>query len=491
MTNRIETQSDSRLRSWLARWTRLDDFSRALVDEPSDGVSAWLRTTAGIVVMLLAVQIVTGALLTFYYAPSAVTAHASVAFIEKALPGGSWLRALHHYGSQWLTLFLGLHLTQMFWFARYRRVPVAWLSSILLLGLVLAGGAAGYSLPWDARAFFSTRVGEGIAGGLPLVGNGLRRWILGGAEVSTLTLSRLFALHVLVVPALILLVVAARLFVFREPAHTDDVNQSKRTWASAQFVRNVIAASVVFAALALFTAKYRASLGPTADEAMPGYLPRPGAQFLWLFQMLKMLPGAMASLFAVLVPGLMLGALAALPFIDRRKGDDSGVATKRKLGVSVFAVGLLFIATMTALAYIADRRNPRVRAQLAKQVAEESAFRTAPYEPLRIRTGDAAEAVAANAGTTKTLTRSPDEAPPMYIKFCANCHGKAGQGVKPFPKLLDVAAKPKRTVDDLAKLLSDPVSYGLEPPMKSFSSKLNEAEMREIAEWVATLKKAK
>ena len=130
----------ARWSNWLKRWTRLPEITCALFEQPATGLSAWARTTAGIVVMLLAVQIITGALLSFYFVPSAESAHATVSYMEKVLPAGAWLRALHHYGSQWLTLFLALHLLQMFWRASYRPRPVAWLATVLLLGLVLAGG---------------------------------------------------------------------------------------------------------------------------------------------------------------------------------------------------------------------------------------------------------------------------------------------------------------------------------------------------------------
>ncbi|HYY58160.1 MAG TPA: DUF4405 domain-containing protein, partial [Pyrinomonadaceae bacterium] len=121
-----------RLRRWLSHWTTLEDIERSLVDEPSGGLEAWARTTAGVVAMLVLVQAVTGVLLAFYYVPSAESAHTTVAYIEKVLPAGSWLRAVHHYGSQWLTLFLVLHLVQMFWREGYRRRPVAWMTSIVL-----------------------------------------------------------------------------------------------------------------------------------------------------------------------------------------------------------------------------------------------------------------------------------------------------------------------------------------------------------------------
>ena len=79
-----------------------------------------------------------------------------------------------------------------------------------------------------------------------------------------------------------------------------------------------------------------------------------------------------------------------------------------------------------------------------------------------------------------------------YIQYCANCHGLRGeggrQGAFTFPPLLDVAAKPRRTVSDIVALLKDPAAYGLQPPMRSFSDKLSEAEMKEIAELVVRLK---
>jgi ubiquinol-cytochrome c reductase cytochrome b subunit len=460
------------------------EIADALFDQPATGFSAWIRTTAGIVVMLLGLQVVTGLLLAFYFVPSADAAHATVSYIEKVVPAGSWIRAIHHYGSQWLTLFLVLHLAQMFWRASYRRRPVAWVAGVFMLALILAGGATGYSLPWDARAFFGTRVAEGIVGGLPLIGEAARRWLLGGVEISTLTLSRFFALHVLITPALILLVVVARLFVFRdgEPLADHSWNTSK----TRQLTRQVVAAGVVFLAIALYAVKYPAPLGPAASEASMGYLPRPGAQFLWLFQMLKYLPGRAASTVAALLPGLIFAGLALLPFLDSRRQRKTSTLPRRRLSFALIAIGLGFFTLMTALAYMNDARDTNAREQLARQAAEESAFRSEPFKAQRI--GEPAPApVASNVSEKQPL--SPDHPPAAYLKKCANCHGKQGQGVKPFPNLLGVAEKPRRTVDDIVGLLDDPVAYGLEPPMKSFATKLTDQEKREIAAWVVILKK--
>ena len=213
------------------------------------GIHAWLDTTSGIVAVLLAVQFFTGILLAFYYVPSTDHAYATVDFMQQVVSSGAWIRSLHHYGSQWLALFAFLHVVRLFWREAYVDRNKQWIAAVVLLGLVMAAGGTGYSLPWDARAFFSTRIAEGLMGGLPFVGRLARLWLLGGSEISTLTLSRFFALHVLVIPALIVAVMVWR----RLPL--------------LDLQRNAIAAAIVFVALALWSLKFHAPLGPSAASA--------------------------------------------------------------------------------------------------------------------------------------------------------------------------------------------------------------------------------
>jgi ubiquinol-cytochrome c reductase cytochrome b subunit len=385
------------------------------------------------------------------------------------------------------------------------------MASVILLGLILAAGATGYSLPWDARAFFGTRVTEGIAGGLPLVGDAARSWMLGGSEISPITLARFFALHALIIPAIILMVLAARLFVFRERGLVSAAEERRlEKWMHRQVLRNAIAAGLVFVALALYSTKYFAPLGPPADTAAPGYLPRPGAQFLWLFQMLKYLPGRAASVIAVALPGLILFGLAMLPFLKKPLGRVMA-HPRRNIGVVLFSLGFLLFTGLTIVAYIDDSRNPLTRAQFRRQEAEETAFRNAPFTPLRARTSESVSIEPeTNNSNSNTGGQTPDGSPSptpqtnaspivstnnsgsppeSYITHCSACHGTRGQGAPMMPKLLGVGSKPRRTVEDIIGLLNDPLAYGIEPPMKSYADKLTEEEKREIAEWVAGLKK--
>jgi quinol-cytochrome oxidoreductase complex cytochrome b subunit len=229
---------------------------------------AWLQTTTGIVAVLLLVQFLTGVLLAFYYVPSVDHAYTTVSYIEKVVSSGSWIRSVHHYGSQWLSVFVFVHVIRLFWHSAYNANRTQWIAGILILGLVMAAGGTGYSLPWDARAFFSTRVAEGLMAGLPGAGSLARLWLLGGSEISPVTLSRFFALHVLVVPALIAGVVIWRLF--------------RAQIAELFTTRDAIVGGLMFLALALWALKNPAPLGPSVAEAGTDYLPRPGAQFFWL-----------------------------------------------------------------------------------------------------------------------------------------------------------------------------------------------------------------
>jgi ubiquinol-cytochrome c reductase cytochrome b subunit len=417
---------------------------------------------------------------------------------------GPWVRALHLYASQMLPLALAAHLAQMLWRGEHARRPVAWVAAVLLLALVLANGATGYSLPWDARAFYSTRIAENIVGGLPLVGARLRLWLLGGAELSTLTLSRFYALHVLVVPALILSVVCARLFVFREPdAAPDDAAQGARaearphdnarevseaSWWRAQMARHAVVAGLVFALLALYASRFPAPLGPPADAVPPGYLPRPGAQFLWLFQLLKYFSTTVASLVALLLPTLLLGALALLPFRRARRRGGATVAPTRKLGFAIFAVTLLLVAALSAVAYFEDARDPRTREQLAAQARQEEEFRQAPFTPRRTDGARRADEGATAPPAANNDTAAQTAPPEAYTRNCAKCHGARGEGRSIYPPLVGVSAQPRRTVADIVAILNNPSSYGLERRMPSFAKKLSNEEKRVVAEWVASLK---
>jgi cytochrome c553 len=272
-----------------------------------------------------------------------------------------------------------------------------------------------------------------------------------------------------------------------------------------QIVRNAIVAGLAFLALALYAYWNFAPLGPPADTAAPGYLPRPGAQFRWLFQLLKYLPGQAASVVAVALPALIFIGLASLPFLNRPRLKRVVAHPRRMVGAALFVLGFALFTIMTAISYYKDARDPVIRTQLARQSAEEAAFRAAPFVPLRTRTsesdidettptdkGNAASTTNVNSnasGNKPQKVISATSPPEAYVAKCSGCHGTRGQGVKIYPRLIGISTKPRRTVEDIIAIMNDPLAYGMDPLMPSFKDKLTEEEKREIAEWTVSLKK--
>jgi cytochrome c553 len=187
---------------------------------------------------------------------------------------------------------------------------------------------------------------------------------------------------------------------------------------------------------------------------------------------------------------------------------------RRVAGAVLFALGFTLFTVMTVISYYKDATGPVIKAQLARQNAEEAAFRAAPFVPLRTRTSEStidepatatdkaeesdgprtsgqtsftADGNAATPTTQKVV--SPTSPPESFIAKCSGCHGTRGQGVKIYPRLIGVSAKPHRTVEDIIAIMNDPASYDLDPLMPSFAAKLSDDEKREIAEWTAALKK--
>jgi ubiquinol-cytochrome c reductase cytochrome b subunit len=266
----------------------------------------------------------------------------------------------------------------------------------------------------------------------------------------------------------------------------------------------VIAAGVVFLALALYAVKYYAPLGPPVSAADADYLPRPGPQFLWLFQLLKLIPGSAASLLATVLPAVVLLSLAALPFLNPQGEGKSG-GWRAQTAPILLSLVLVAVAALTATAYLSDARDPQTRSQLELQSQQEREFRAQPFQPLQANTDnepnddtntsvspEPSSSPVASPGPVKAqpATAAAGDPPNAYLENCAACHGMKGEGTALFPKLKNVTRKSRRSVEDLIGIMNDPKAYGLRPPMKSYAEKLTDQEKTDIANWIATLSSA-
>ncbi len=151
---------------------------------------------------LFLVLMATGVLLLMYYQPTTHAAFESVVMITNIVPYGWLVRGLHYWAANLMVLMVMLHMARVFFYGAYKPPrDLNWVVGVILLLLTLAFGFSGYLLPWNQVSFWATTVVTDAIGALPLIGKILEFFIRGGPEVSQLTLTRFFALHVVILPA--------------------------------------------------------------------------------------------------------------------------------------------------------------------------------------------------------------------------------------------------------------------------------------------------
>ena len=179
-----------RLFAWLHARTGYRDAARVMLDEPLPPGTGWFFTLGSVLLALLSVQLLTGAFLTLYYAPTPDHAYDSVRFID-GLGAGTRVRGLHYYGASFLVVALAAHMLRVIAFGSYKPPrEVTWLSGLALLGLILAFALTGYLLPWDQRAYWATVVTINISKLTPLAGEVVAGVLRGGSTIGALTLTR-------------------------------------------------------------------------------------------------------------------------------------------------------------------------------------------------------------------------------------------------------------------------------------------------------------
>jgi cytochrome b6 len=315
----------------------------------------------GMTLFLFVVQVVTGILLLLYYRPSSSEAYESVQFIVSQVEFGWLVRNMHSWSANLLVGLAFAHFISVFLLKSYRKPrEMTWLSGILLLFLMLGFGFSGYLLPWNELSFFATKVGTGIAGSVPLAGHFLMRVLRGGDDVTGATLSRFYALHVAILPAVTTLLVALHLLLVQRqgmsiPLHLERRVKAGETLREMKFfpnyvLRDVLAWYVVLAMLAALAAFYPWELGRKADPfaAVPPGI-RPEWYFLAMFHTLKLLPSHILGIegehVGVIAFGLLGAFLIAVPFLDRRasRGERSPLFT------TIALIGLLYLVVFTII----------------------------------------------------------------------------------------------------------------------------------------------
>ena len=159
------------------------------LSEPLPKGVSWPHTFGSVLLALIAVQVVTGLLLSFYYSPNSDAAHESVRYIEEQVVFGSLIRGVHHFAASAMVIMIFFHMARTFFYGAYKKPRQwTWVFGVTLLLIVLGFAFTGYLLPWDMKAYFATKVGINIGGLTPVIGAYLVKVLQGGREMSTITL---------------------------------------------------------------------------------------------------------------------------------------------------------------------------------------------------------------------------------------------------------------------------------------------------------------
>jgi quinol-cytochrome oxidoreductase complex cytochrome b subunit len=120
---------------------------------------------------------------------------------------------MHKWGSTVMVVLVFLHMGRVFFFGAYKYPrELNWIIGVVLLILTMAMSFTGYLLPFDQRSFWATVVGVNINASGPILGPYLADFLRGGAEFGSTTLSRFYAIHMLLIPGLIVALIGAHLY---------------------------------------------------------------------------------------------------------------------------------------------------------------------------------------------------------------------------------------------------------------------------------------
>ncbi len=286
------------------------------IDEPlPHSAKRWWWCWGGVVGMFFGIQVVTGLLLAFYYRAEPQTAYDSVLLIQEKVRYGGFLRSVHNWGATFMILALFLHMTRVFVTGAFREYRWgAWMAGVALLGVTFGLAFTGYSLLSSQLSYWGVTVTSNILGSVPIVGDALKRLFLAGDDINEATLSRMYALHVQILPVTLVGLVVAHLFFVRlfgmhRPGtardREDESARTKREGPYHFYPDHLLSETAVFLyvllLLFLLALAWPAALGPRADPAVTPEHIKPEWYFYPFFHGLKLVPGSLGVILMMLL----------------------------------------------------------------------------------------------------------------------------------------------------------------------------------------------
>jgi ubiquinol-cytochrome c reductase cytochrome b subunit len=337
-----QRQNEHVARGWLGRtYGWVDDrlgISAAImpvVTHPVPKHLGWSYVLGSMTMVAFVVQVVTGVALAFSYVPSTDAAYESLHFITSEALLGRVLRGMHYFGATAMVICVFAHLVQVFLIAAYKYPrELNWISGSVLLLLTLALSFTGQLLRWEQTAYWSIVIAAEQIGRVPVVGGVLMQLVLAGWTIGPATLTRFYATHVFLLPALVFLFLGMHLYlVIRQgiseyprpgrrvdpktyPAYYESLLEQGEPFFPDSYWRDVVAAMALVAAIVgLAVWLGPPALGEPPDPTLIQAYPRPDWYFLWYFALLALIPPASETLVILGFPLAVGVVLILMPFL--------------------------------------------------------------------------------------------------------------------------------------------------------------------------------
>ncbi len=310
------------IKNWIDERTGLIKAGVEFLHEEIPGGTRFSYTLGSACMFLLTLQIVTGIWQLFYYVPSIDYAYSSVNYLRLHIPYGWLIHGIHYWGGTLFSICVGLHVLRVFIWGSYKKPrEMVWLIGIVLILLTALFMFTGPVLPWDNDGYWAGQVGIGIAGTVPIVGPFTEMLLQGANKMGQMALLRMYVLHVALLPGAIALFVVLHLVAFRKYGESGPWDPQKRKkvgyfWPE-QIFKDVLVSLLIFLLLVFLCAFFPAPFPGLADPMDTLVTPKPAWNFLFLYQILKYLPGPLEPLGTAGVPLVIILLFASLPFADK------------------------------------------------------------------------------------------------------------------------------------------------------------------------------
>ena len=361
---------------WINERIPLSSILRMGMDEEIPGGSRFSYALGSATLLVFLIQLITGVLELFYYAPTVDHAYDSINFLRVEVPFGWLIHGLHYWGATAMIVIVSLHMLRVFIWGAYKNPrQLTWILGVILFLLALGMSFTGAALPWDQRGYWAAQVGTNIGGTFPFIGNFIKQVIRGGSSMGQLTLSRFFILHVAVIPGIIVMFIILHLVAFRKHGSVGPWEEEKRNitgqfWPYQIFKDVLVAIIILLALVALSTFSPPPFSGP-ADPMDSSYVPKPEWNFLFLYQALKFFPGVLEVIGTVGIPTVLVLLLLLLPFIDKNKIRNP---FKRLIVVPTGLLIVMAVIILTIAGYLSGESTAVKQKSNSKEVLHKENF---------------------------------------------------------------------------------------------------------------------